>query len=89
MPEPDMTPLFEASLEQVMTEMERRHDSFIFAWTSERDKDSVDHGGWRRGNCMACIGLCRRLEKQIHRRLDDPDDDRDGEGREEWEDWSQ
>lgn len=86
MSNPDMTPLFEAGLEQIMAEMERRHDSFIFAWTSERDRDSTDWGGWRRGNNMACIGLCRRLELRINARLDGAqsednfdDDDEDDE----------
>ena len=71
MNEPDMTPLMETTLEQLMEELQRRHDAFVFAWTKTPDDETSTYGTWRRGNDATCIGLCRRMERAIHIYVDE------------------
>ncbi len=56
--EPDSTPLFEASVEQILDELERRFDHAVFAGLADLgDAVGIYRQKWKIGNAHTAAGL--------------------------------
>ena len=65
MSETDTTPLWEASTDQILDELKRRFDCFLFTWAARRMTGVEEIGGSNHGSNAALVGLAEYSKHQL------------------------